>query len=391
MNAIIDKGLAILLPKVATMKQVIQARISKLLERHDYQPVCTPHIGDITLFETSGHYPFYKKDMFSPIGEISDSEGPVGDLDYYLLKPMNCPFHITAYASEPRSYKELPVRYYEFGTVYRYEKSGALNGLFRLRGFTQDDGHIFCTMEQIEAEIRTCISLVTNLMKMFNLTVSYKLSLRTVDASDKYVGDPADWDESERILTEIINTATTGKYEVEQGGAAFYGPKIDFVAKDMLQREWQLGTIQLDFNLPTKFKLQYRDSDNQGKTPVLIHRALLGSLERFIAILLEQPKLPLWLELEQVRVIPVHKDQLDYAIHVYRSLKNVDIRAKLDAEEAPLSAKIKNAITDKVPIRLIVGKTEEADNLVTVNDHLGKFTTGLNAFINNFNSAYDII
>lgn len=363
MSNVIQKGLAILTSEDAVARREIERYITNLLDQNGYLPVYSPHIGPIELFETSGHYPYYKDDMFAPIEEIPDTELPVGDLDRYLLKPMNCPFHIQAYQSEPRSYRDLPVRYYEFGTVYRNESSGAINGMFRLRGFTQDDGHIFCTMDQVQAEIIGCSLLVEEVMDTFGMKTTFRLSLRD-DKEGKWVGPKECWDKAEALLLELASKNNITN--IDRGGAAFYGPKIDFVATDKLGREWQLGTIQLDFNLPERFQLEYNSSENKMERPVMIHRALLGSVERFIAILKEQGPLPAWLRREQVRVIPVHEGLLGYGKKVTAELRRIGIRANLDKEIAPLRAKIKNAIDDQIPVRIIVGNKEEEEESVTI-------------------------
>lgn len=383
---IIEKGLVVLTPEDAIIRREIEKYLSRLLEYNDYLPVYSPHIGDISLFETSGHYPYYKDSMFAPIEEIPDTALPVGDLDKYLLKPMNCPFHIQAYKSEPRSYRDLPVRFYEFGTVYRNESSGAINGMFRLRGFTQDDGHIFCTMDQVENEVVGCINLVQEVMKKFDMTVTCKLSIRSFEVEDqsKYVGTDEDWKKAQDILLDCIPSLHT----LDPFGAAFYGPKIDFIAKDKLGRDWQLGTVQLDFNLPERFKLAYKTKENQSERPVMIHRALLGSIERFTAILREQGPLPIWLQKEQIRIIPVHEDLVSYAIEVRRTMKQFGIRATVDYEVAPLSAKVKNCIEAGVPIRAVVGKQEKEKEQITVHDADGKEVMGCVHFCTLFEEIY---
>lgn len=386
MHAIINKGLATLLPELAIARKELQDSISKFLERDGYLPLFSPHIGDIKLFTKSGHYPYYKDGMFPLIEEFveapeDDENAFVRSPDVFALKPMNCPFHIEAYQSEPRSYRELPIRYYEFGTVYRNEDSGAINGLFRLRGFTQDDGHIFCTEDQIQEEIQKCIELVRSVMSWFNMKIGVRVSLRD-DDREKWIGSKDLWDRAEKALAAALPPDSS--IVPDKGAAAFYGPKIDFTAIDSLGRSWQLGTIQLDFNLPERFDLKYKGADNQEHRPVMIHRALLGSIERFLAVLLEQGPLPLWLRLEQVRVIPVHAAQLGYAKEVANSLRFDGIRAYVDSEEAPLSAKIKKAVTDNVPVRAVVGKQEEKDESVTFEGNGHKRTYRTANFVNDF-------
>ncbi|WP_395000247.1 threonine--tRNA ligase [Acinetobacter sp.] len=385
---IIEKGLAVLTPEDAIIRREIEKYLSHLLEYHDYLPVYSPHIGDIALFTTSGHYPYYKDSMFPLIEETALNIDEIRDIspDRYALKPMNCPFHIQAYQSEPRSYRDLPVRYYEFGTVYRNESSGAINGMFRLRGFTQDDGHIFCTMEQVENEVVGCINLVQEVMKKFEMEVTCKLSIRSFEVEDqsKYVGNDLDWKKAQDILLDCIPSLHT----LDPFGAAFYGPKIDFIAKDKLGRDWQLGTVQLDFNLPDRFNLSYKASENGSERPVMIHRALLGSLERFIGILKEQGPLPIWLQKEQVRIIPVHEELLSYAKEVRRTMKQFGIRATVDEEVAPLSAKVKNCIEAGVPIRAVVGKQEKEKEQITVHDADGKEVMGYAHFCTLFEEMY---
>lgn len=358
MKTIINKGLAILLPEVAIMRKEIEHYLSTILLANDYLPLYTPHIGDLELFTKSGHYPHYADSMFPIIADNTIEDGQLGTYSY-VLKPMNCPFHIEAYNASPRSYKALPLRFYEFGTVYRNEASGGLQGLLRLRGFTQDDGHIFCTNEQVEQEVGNCIELATTVLKQFGLDVIPRLSFKGNDNRSKYIGSDELWAKAEAALTNAILVKTGWKEVSVQEGAAFYGPKIDFIAKDSFGREWQLGTVQLDFNLPERFNLVYRDKDNIEQRPVMIHRALLGSIERFIGILLEHyDKIPFWLALEQVRIIPVHISHIEYCKEINLQFKEAGIRSIVDEEEAPLKAKVGKAMLDKVPVKIVVGEGE---------------------------------
>lgn len=367
MEYISNSGLATLLPKYAVMRREIERRLTDLLIASEYEPLYTPHIGDIELFKTSGHYPYYASDMFPRIedwGFLPDNAEKMSPDKTYILKPMNCPMHIEAYQSEPRSYKQLPIKYYEFGTVYRNEKSGAVNGLFRLKGFTQDDGHIFCTTDQVHDEVMECIFLIYAFMQEFNdaFKLSYRLSVRDQDKKDKYIGSDREWEVAEEALANALVEHCEihhSHFSIDKGGAAFYGPKIDFIAKDKLGREWQLGTIQLDFNLPLRFNLKYTASDGLEAQPVMIHRAILGSLERFIAVLMETGvDLPFWLVPEQIRIIPVHEEQQKFANKMAMHLRAMGIRATSEKEIAPLKAKIKKCMDDGIIYRIVVGKKE---------------------------------
>ncbi len=383
-------GLVTLLPEAAIMRREIERRISDVLDLAGYLPLYTPHIGNVELFEKSGHYPYYKDSMYPLIGN------PICD-SLHALKPMSCPMHIDAYASEPRSYKDLPIKYCEFGTVYRHEASGSVNGLFRLRGFTQDDGHIFCTEEQVHDVVKECIDLVEALMKEFPIgKLSYRLSTRGHTDNGKFTGMGLYWHVAEKTLREILQAK--GEFVEDVGGAAFYGPKIDFIAKDSLGREWQLGTVQLDFQLPARFKLAYTPNGGPVLPPVLIHRALLGSIERFIGILLDnfEDQIPLWLKLKQVAVIPVHKGNLELARTATKYLRSHGIRAVTDEEEAPLRAKIANAINDKIPLRIVLGDRDQVNYLevcgliaqlkVTIEEKDKKHPRYLNNFVKEFKS-----
>jgi threonyl-tRNA synthetase len=329
-----------------------------------YDPVVTPHIGGKALYVTSGHYEKYGKDSFQPI------TSPDGD-EVFLLKPMNCPHHCEIYKTKPRSYRDLPVRLAEFGTVYRYEQSGELHGLTRVRGFTQDDAHIFCTEDQVKGEFIKVIDLVLHVFTSLGFNdFTAQISLRDQSNKQKYIGLDEQWDKAERQIQEAASERGLRTTAV-QGEAAFYGPKLDFMIKDALGRSWQLGTIQVDYQLPQRFQLEYVGSDNQKHTPVMIHRAPFGSLERFIAVLIEHcaGNFPLWLAPDQIAVLPISERFNDYAELVFNKLKEQDIRGLLDDRDEKIGRKIRDAETQKIPYMLIVGEKEAADNLVAVRRH----------------------
>ncbi len=347
------------MPKGATIRLELETWMRQQLLKRGYQPVNTPHIGKLDLYRTSGHYPYYEHGLF-PTLEMDDGEG-------YLLKPMNCPHHIQIYKATPHSYRDLPERLAEFGTVYRYEQSGELNGLTRVRGFTQDDAHIFCTPEQLESEIESCVELTQLVLKTLGLDdYRVRLGLRDPDAT-KYTGDPANWDRAEDNIRHVVQRLGMN-YTEEAGEAAFYGPKIDFVVRDCIGREWQLGTIQVDYNLPERFDLEYIGSDNAAHRPIMIHRAPLGSPERFIGILIEHfaGAFPLWLAPEQVAVLPVSDKFNDYAQTVTAALREQMFRVKLDDSPEKIGSKIRKATLDKIPYMLILGEREVADQTVSV-------------------------
>lgn len=329
-----------------------------------YKGVVSPHIGNIKLFQISGHYSKYREHSF---GDICCDE------ESYMLKPMNCPFHCEIYKSQPRSYKDLPLRFAEFGQVYRYEDSGAVNGLLRVRSFCQDDAHLFCKPDQINQEISNIIKLVLFVFNEFNFKdFRAQISLRDKSNKDKYIGSDEVWQYAEESL---INVAKENNLNVsiEEGEAAFYGPKIDFMVKDALDREWQLGTVQLDYNLPEKFKLEYMDSDGLPKRPVMIHRAPFGSLERFIAILLEQSqgKLPIWLSPEQVRILPISDKFNEYSIELNDKLLDKGIRSSIDDRRESLNKKIKEAQVNYVPYMVIIGQKEIESGNLSIRDRDG--------------------
>jgi threonyl-tRNA synthetase len=332
--------------------------------RAGYDPVVTPHIGSKSLYVTSGHYEKYGKDSFQPIHTPDESEE-------FLLKPMNCPHHCEIYKVRPRSYKELPVRLAEFGTVYRYEQSGELHGLTRVRGFTQDDAHIFCRPDQVKEEFIKVIDLVFHVFNSLGFeNYTAQVSLRDPAKKTKYIGKDEEWDLAERQIQEAADERGLKTVAV-QGEAAFYGPKLDFMVKDALNRNWQLGTIQVDYNLPERFELEYVGSDNQKHRPVMIHRAPFGSLERFVAVLIEHcaGNFPLWLAPEQIVVLPISEKFNDYAQRVLDVLKEKDIRGTLDDRDEKIGRKIRDAEVKKVPFMLIVGEKEVAEEKIAVRRH----------------------
>ncbi|TFE71138.1 threonine--tRNA ligase [Methylacidiphilum caldifontis] len=378
----IGAGLPLWLPKGAVIRRELQNFLTDELLKRGYQLVYTPHIGQLDLFRTSGHYPYYRDSQFPPIldpEELKTFESKnmscaelanrleKGEVEGYLLKPMNCPMHIRIFDSKPRSYRDLPIRIAEFGTVYRFEKSGELSGLTRVRGFTQDDAHIFCMESQVEGELLSCLELVKVVVqKMGLLDTKVRLGLRGED-KEKYVGNPESWKKAEEDLRKAA--AQSGFDFVEEPGeAAFYGPKVDFLVKDAIGRSWQLGTVQLDYNLPSRFSLSYVGEDGHPHLPVIIHRAPFGSLERFLAILIEhfEGHFPFWLAPEQVRIIPVSDAFVNYGEKIKEILQQNHFRVNLDRKNETLGAKIRVAQLEKVPYMLIVGKKEEQMSRVSV-------------------------
>lgn len=364
-NPMVGAGLVLWQPKGAIIRSTLENFVRDELQRRGYQPVYTPNIGKIDLYETSGHYPYYKESMFAPI-QMSDGEE-------YLLKPMNCPHHVMIYKSKPRSYRELPLRLAEFGTVYRYEQSGELNGMTRVRGFTQDDAHIFCMADQVAGEFMGCIEMTQFVLKSLGLD-NYRVRLGFRDPnSDKYVGSRELWDHAQRALTEVCQTLGI-QAEAEEGEAAFYGPKADFVLTDCLGREWQLGTVQLDYNLPSedRFSLEYVGSDNLGHVPVMIHRAPLGSMERFIGMLIEHfaGAFPLWLAPEQARVVVVSQKFEEYGRQVEAQLREAGMRVSGDYRAEKIGAKIRDAQLELIPYMLIVGGREMENGEVSIRDRI---------------------
>jgi threonyl-tRNA synthetase len=418
----VGQGLCLWLPKGATVRTLLEDWIKTELLKRGYQPVYTPHIGRVELYETSGHFPYYRDSQFAPLfghpagafidrwitlltaGELTpDKEAKfvefVGLLDCdlsaykpaaphseklqvlrdwqakqerYLLKPMNCPHHVQVYKSQPRSYRDLPVRLAEFGTVYRHEQSGELNGLLRVRGLTQDDAHLFCTTEQVEDEFRATIQLVRYHLETLGLN-DYRVQLSLRDPkSDKYVGTEENWQRAEAALRRVL-TELGLPFTACEGEAAFYGPKADFMVRDVIGREWQLGTVQLDYNLPERFELEYIGTDNKPHRPVMIHRAPLGSMERFTGVLIEHfaAAFPLWLAPEQVRILPISSDKFgDYAMEVERALSAEGFRVTTDLRPEKIGHKIRDAQVSLVPYMFVVGAKEVEDRAVAVRDRI---------------------
>jgi threonyl-tRNA synthetase len=357
----VGQGLPLWLPKGAELRERLENFLKKLQRNSGYQPVISPHIGNVELYKTSGHYAKYGEDSFKPISTPHEGEE-------FFLKPMNCPHHCEMYKTTPKSYKDLPVRFAEFGTVYRYEQSGELHGLTRVRGFTQDDAHLFCTPEQVKEEFKNVIDIVLYIFKILKFD-NYKaqISLRDPEDPDKYIGSDENWEKAERSIIEAADEKGLDTF-IEYGEAAFYGPKLDFMVRDALNREWQLGTIQVDYNLPERFELEYVGADNEKHRPVMIHRAPFGSMERFIALLIEHcaGKFPLWLTSDQVAILPVSEKYNDYAQKVLNVLNNYDIRGFVDSRNEKVGKKIRDNEVDKIPFMLIVGEKEEEKNEVSV-------------------------
>ncbi|MEM1331128.1 MAG: threonine--tRNA ligase [Planctomycetota bacterium] len=376
------QGLVLWTPGGSIIRKELQAFISEELRKQGYYEVFTPHIGKLDLYRTSGHFPYYAESQYPPVverdqlaelahegcscAELSDKLSE-GDIEGFMLKPMNCPHHIKIFASRPYSYRELPVRLYEFGTVYRWEQSGELSGLTRVRGFTQDDAHLFCTPDQVAQELRGCLSLVKIVLDTLGMTdYRVRVGLRDPDSS-KYTGDPANWDKAEQACREAAESI--GKpFTEEAGEAAFYGPKIDFVVKDVIGREWQLGTVQVDYNLPERFDLTYTGEDNKPHRPVMIHRAPFGSFERFVGVLIEHfgGAFPTWLSPEQVRVLPISDKSNDYAQKVLERLRDAVVRANIDTGNDRVQAKIRDAAEERIPYLLVVGPRDEENGTVSV-------------------------
>jgi len=363
----VGQGLPLWLPKGAALRERLQNFLMKAQQKAGYEMVITPHIGHKDLYITSGHYAKYGEDSFMPIQTPNENEE-------FLLKPMNCPHHCEIYKSEAWSYRDLPKRYAEFGTVYRYEQSGELHGLTRVRGFTQDDAHIFCTPDQLDEEFKKVIDLTLYVFKSLGFDdFTAQVSLRDPDNKEKYIGSDENWEKAEKA---IINAAQEKglNYITEEGEAAFYGPKLDFMVKDALGRSWQLGTIQVDYNLPERFDLTYKGADNDLHRPVMIHRAPFGSMERFIAILLENTKgnFPLWLTPEQVIILTLSEKYDNYAKKVLNFLENDEIRGSIDNRNETMGKKIRDAEVSKTPYMLIVGEQEEQNGTVSVRKHGGE-------------------
>jgi threonyl-tRNA synthetase len=378
----VGQGLALWHPNGAVLRRELEEFIRGELLKQGYRQVYTPHIGKLELYKTSGHFPYYQDSQYPPLIQHEHldhlakagascatlaNDLKTGNIDGYLLKPMNCPHHVKIFDSEPRSYRDLPIRLAEFGTVYRWEQSGELNGLTRVRGFTQDDAHLFCTEEQVEAELLGCLSLVNLILTTLGMT-NYRVRVgrRDPDGS-KYVGDPAKWDKAEAACEKAARSLGA-PFTSETGEAAFYGPKIDFMVKDVIGREWQLGTVQVDYNLPERFQLSYNGPDNKPHRPVMVHRAPFGSFERFCGILIEHfgGAFPTWLAPCQVRVLPVSEKFVDYGGIVVDALKNAGVRVEIDASDERVTAKIKAGAELKIPYLLVVGGRDEEARTVSV-------------------------
>jgi threonyl-tRNA synthetase len=384
----VGQGLPLWLPKGADLRERLENFLKKAQKASGYDQVITPHIANKDLYVCSGHYAKYGQDSFQPINTPAEGEE-------FLLKPMNCPHHCEIYKTKPRSYKDLPLRFAEFGTVYRYEQSGELHGLNRVRGFTQDDAHIFCTQEQVKEEFIKVIDLVLYIFKTLSFDeFTAQISLRDQQKPEKYIGSSENWDKAEKAIleaTEEKGLSTT----IEYGEAAFYGPKLDFMVKDALGRSWQLGTIQVDYNLPERFELEYVGMDNKNHRPVMIHRAPFGSMERFVAVLLEHcgGNFPLWLTPEQVIILPISEKYHDYAEKILNLLNNYDIRGLVDERAEKAGRKIRDAEVSKIPYMLIVGEKEDNEGTVSVRKHggedLGVFK--LNDFVQHFTTELESI
>ena len=357
----VGQGLPLWLPKGAALRDRLEQFLRKIQKRYGYQQVITPHIGNKQLYVTSGHYAKYGKDSFQPIHTPEEGEE-------YMLKPMNCPHHCEIYKTSPRSYKDLPLRFAEFGTVYRYEQSGELHGLTRVRGFTQDDAHLYCTAEQLKDEFLKVMDIIFYIFKALNFeNYEAQISLRDPNNKDKYVGSDENWEKAERAIMEACQEKGLNA-RTELGEAAFYGPKLDFMVKDAIGRRWQLGTIQVDYNLPERFGLEYTGSDNKKHRPIMIHRAPFGSMERFVAVLLEHTagKLPLWLAPDQVVVLPISEKYNDYAKKVVKILEERDIRATIDDRNEKIGKKIRDNELKRTPYMVIVGEKEAENEEVSV-------------------------
>ena len=382
----VGQGLILWTPRGAVIRQELQDFISFHLRRQGYSQVFTPHVGKLDLYRTSGHFPYYQDSQYPPLverdlmkkladegctcGELSNLM-KLGDIDGYMLKPMNCPHHVKIYASQQRSYRDLPLRLAEFGTVYRYEQSGELHGLTRVRGFTQDDAHIFCMREQVKAEFGKVIDLVLYVFNALGFEdFTAQISLRDPNNKQKYIGADEDWDSAEAAIIEVANAKGLNTV-TELGEAAFYGPKLDFMVRDAIGRKWQLGTIQVDYQLPERFQLEYIGADNAKHRPVMIHRAPFGSMERFIAVLIEHcgGNFPLWLSPEQIAVLPISEKYQDYAQEVYSFFEENNIVGYLDHRDEKIGRKIRDAEMKKVPYMIIIGEKEEGEQKISVRKH----------------------
>lgn len=357
----VGSGLPLWLPKGAELRERLERFLKKVQKEAGYLQVITPHIGNVELYKTSGHFQKYGAESFRPISTPVEGE-------QFFLKPMNCPHHCEIYNAKPHSYKELPLRLAEFGTVYRYEQSGELHGLTRVRGFTQDDAHIFCTPDQVKDEFKGVMKIVMKIFKALNFNdFITQISLRDLTNREKYIGTEENWEKAEKAILEVAEE-TGLETVVAHGEAAFYGPKMDFMVRDALGRKWQLGTIQVDYNLPDRFELEYIGSDNEKHRPVMIHRAPFGSMERFVAVLIEHcaGKFPLWLAPEQAIILPISEKYHDYAGKVLSLLRSYDVRADIDLRSEKTGKKIRDAEMKRIPFMLIVGEREELENAVSV-------------------------
>lgn len=373
----VGKGLPMWLPKGTALRLRLEDFLKKIQRKYEYEQVITPHIGNKLLYVTSGHYDKYGKDSFQPIHTPEEDEE-------YLLKPMNCPHHCEIYKHKPRSYKDLPIRMAEFGTVYRYEQSGELHGLTRVRSFTQDDAHIFCRPDQVKNEFLKVMDIIQIIFKALDFTnVEVQISLRDLENKEKYIGSDENWEKAEKAIVEACEEKGV-KAVVEEGEAAFYGPKLDFMVRDAIGRKWQLGTIQVDYNLPERFELEYTGEDNQKHRPVMIHRAPFGSMERFVAVLIEHTagKFPLWLTPEQAVVLPISEKFNDYAEQVAKKLDAQDIRVSVDDRNEKVGRKIRDNELKRIPYMLIVGEKEAESGEVSVRKQGGgaQFTQSVDEF-----------
>jgi threonyl-tRNA synthetase len=360
----VGMGLPLWLPKGTALRERLVNFLQKAQQKAGYEQVITPHIGHKNLYVTSGHYDKYGADSFQPIKTPQEGEE-------FFLKPMNCPHHCEIYKTKPRSYKDLPVRFAEFGTVYRYEQSGELHGLTRVRGFTQDDAHLFCRPDQVKDEFKKVIDLVLHVFNALGFeNYTAQVSLRDPNNKGKYIGSDSNWELAEKAIIEAAEEKGLSTV-VELGEAAFYGPKLDFMVRDALGRKWQLGTIQVDYNLPERFELEYTGSDNAKHRPVMIHRAPFGSLERFVAVLIEHcaGNFPLWLTPEQFIVLPISEKYEEYAKKLLESLNNSDIRGLIDMRDEKIGRKIRDAEMKKIPYMLIIGEKEMSEGMVSVRKH----------------------
>jgi threonyl-tRNA synthetase len=360
MDQMVGQGLPVWLPKGTKIRRILEQFLREEQVRRGYDEVITPHIGNLKLYETSGHYPYYKDSQYAPI-DVDDEK--------YILKPMNCPHHHRIYDSDMRSYRDLPVRLAEFGTVYRYEQSGELNGLSRVRGFTQDDAHIYCTNDQLKQEIKNTIELTQFVFQTFDMPVDIRLSYRD-DNDEKYGGNIEQWERAQKDIKEAVDEMGLS-YKIVPGEASFYGPKIDFIIRDAIGRKWQLGTVQVDYVMPERFDLTYIGSDNQKHRPVIIHRAPFGSMERFMSILIEHfaGNFPLWLSPTQVSILPISEDFNEFGADLKTKLEEKGVRVYLNERDEQIGAKIRDSETQKTPYMLIVGEKEQSSNTVSVRRH----------------------